>query len=553
MGKEVKFRLLTTPFIAFEGNAAVKQANGPRQGAECRSNVHSSNKDKQTSFSETLQNASQTNNENIENQETAKAATNHSVSKLPEEARFEKSALKETQSPETGADEMIMQLLELIQEVNQAVNQGVNLNSTETGSDNQTGILGGGFFGSETYSLISLLENLTGTKIPDSEQFMKALGSFLKTLEALGTVSPELNELKLLIQNQLSFEETLPQRAFLDQLAAKLSRLAAIKGDGSIENQDHSTGSPKIQPGGGQVTTDTMAAVQAKKIGSTSANAVRPGKATGASEINTGMMVKGNTGAVANGNTDSVISTRENGSPGTTDSGSGPESGKLLFGTTPETGSVLRTVSQNQNTAPENAKQTYNSDTAAEGLRIEQQLHTQVGTQQQFMGNGSADGGSMPGQVSQATQSYQTDTAVFNQIIQKVQLAASPEKSEMQIELKPEFLGKLKLTVSTENGLVTARFDTPSSQVKAVIEANLPALKDTLADQGIKVDQLSVTVTPEKNYSGQGEREGMFKKRTQTRGNRLPLNEGQLETVFLSTADRLGVAGYYGNTVDFTA
>ncbi len=573
--------LQTMPFMASAGNLAVKQGNGPGQGRECRSNARGSQGAKETSFSETLKNASHTTAENEKSQETAKTVKNDSVSTRSDEAGSEKAVandavvndavvndavvndavvndavvndavvkdadvndavVKDAQHPE--ADEM-MQVLELLQEIEPEAGWSI----IETASGSQIGLQGGGLSQGGFASLTGLLQGLNSMNNLDASQLSKVLGHFLKVLEAAGEGSPGLKELKLLLQNQLNSETSLPREVFLAQLAAKVRQLAGINGDGSQQNRELPTGSKETQPAGAQISADPRGA-QAQGAGSGSGDAGRPGGSTVTGGNDTGAVVKGKPDAA-------VVNVKENGSSVMPDSESGSEAGRRLMEKASAGDVVMKTASENQNSVPENVRPANNSELPAGGPRIEQQLQAQVGTQHQYSGNGSTDGGNTPGQVSQATyttQTYQGDRAVFTQIIQKVKVAASPGTSEMQIELKPEFLGRLKLTVSTENGLVTARFNTHSPQVKAVIEANLAALRDTLADQGIKVDQLSVTVTPEKNHSGQGEREGVFKRRNQARGSRLPLNDDQIEAVFSTGAERLSSAGYYGNTVDFTA
>ena len=547
--------LQTMPFMAFAGNSAVKPGNGSGQGRECRNDVRNGHRASETSFSEKLKNASHTTGETEQNKEAAKTVSKDSVSTRSEEAGSEKAAAKEAAAKEADvkeadvkevrhpeADELI-QLLELLRELGPEA----GWNNITAGSGNQIGLPDGGVFQGGFASLTGLLQGLSSMNNMDTGQLKKLLGNFLKILEAAGEVSPGMNDLKLLIQNQLSPETSLPREVFLTQFAVKIRQLAGIDGDAYGQNRELLTGSKETQPANAQKPAEPGGG-QAKATGSGSGDAGRPGSPTVTGENDTGGMVKTNTAA--------DVSAKANGSPGMPDSGSGSEAGRRLLEKASASDVVIKTASENQKSVPENARPAGNSEPPAAGPRTEQQLQAQVGTQHQYSGNGSTDGGSTPGQVSQATyttQTYQGDRAVFTQIIQKVKLAASPGTSEMQIELKPEFLGRLKLTVSTENGLVTARFNTHSPQVKAIIEANLAALRDTLADQGIKVDQLSVTVTAEKNHSEQGGREGVFKRRNQTRSNRLPLNEDQIETVFSAGAERMNTTGYYGNTVDFTA
>jgi len=93
-----------------------------------------------------------------------------------------------------------------------------------------------------------------------------------------------------------------------------------------------------------------------------------------------------------------------------------------------------------------------------------------------------------------AREIHQQREQVFQQIIQKAHLLVAGEHAELNIQLKPDHLGKLTMQVVVENGLVTAKFAAESMQVKELIEANLGNLRQTLTNQGLKVDQITVSV-----------------------------------------------------------
>lgn len=83
---------------------------------------------------------------------------------------------------------------------------------------------------------------------------------------------------------------------------------------------------------------------------------------------------------------------------------------------------------------------------------------------------------------------------LFQQLVQKARVMVKEGLSELQIQLKPEFLGRLNLHLAVENGLITARFMAESLQVKQIIESNLSQLKQSLGEQGLQVDRLEVSV-----------------------------------------------------------
>lgn len=83
---------------------------------------------------------------------------------------------------------------------------------------------------------------------------------------------------------------------------------------------------------------------------------------------------------------------------------------------------------------------------------------------------------------------------VIDQVLQKVELLIRDGKSEINMQLSPENLGKLSIKVSVEQGTVTAKVYAETLQVKEIIETNLNVLKDALSEKGISVSSLEVQV-----------------------------------------------------------
>jgi len=83
---------------------------------------------------------------------------------------------------------------------------------------------------------------------------------------------------------------------------------------------------------------------------------------------------------------------------------------------------------------------------------------------------------------------------ILNQIVRKAELLVKNGQSQMKIELYPEFLGKLTIKVMVEEGAVTAKFITDNHQVKQMLEANLGMLRQSLENQGMRVERAEVDV-----------------------------------------------------------
>lgn len=92
---------------------------------------------------------------------------------------------------------------------------------------------------------------------------------------------------------------------------------------------------------------------------------------------------------------------------------------------------------------------------------------------------------------------------VINQIVASANLAVNNNNASMSIQLKPEWLGDLKLVVDVEQGVVNAHFITQNQVTASLIQARLPELKQALNDQGISWQHLSVS-----SGAGQGNNQG---------------------------------------------
>jgi flagellar hook-length control protein FliK len=96
---------------------------------------------------------------------------------------------------------------------------------------------------------------------------------------------------------------------------------------------------------------------------------------------------------------------------------------------------------------------------------------------------------------AQLPRDMQTD--VIRQIVARMTLRGDGGRPEMQIKLKPEFLGDLRMHVTTENHHVMVRITADSPAVKEMIEQNLQILKSELQQHGLQIDKFDVFVGQE--------------------------------------------------------
>jgi len=82
----------------------------------------------------------------------------------------------------------------------------------------------------------------------------------------------------------------------------------------------------------------------------------------------------------------------------------------------------------------------------------------------------------------------------MEQIVHKAVLLLNNGQHEVHIELKPEFLGHIRMQIVTENQQVTIKITAELPFVKDMLESNLNQLKAELQAQGLKIDSLEVSV-----------------------------------------------------------
>ena len=116
----------------------------------------------------------------------------------------------------------------------------------------------------------------------------------------------------------------------------------------------------------------------------------------------------------------------------------------------------------------------------------------------------------MNGQI-QTIHTEVTAKDVFDQIVTGMKVQVSETKSNIVLQLEPQNLGKIALSLITENGSLTGHFVAESQAAKEIIEANLAQLKNQLQSQGIDVNELKITVgNSESFFTGEHEKENAF-------------------------------------------
>lgn len=126
-----------------------------------------------------------------------------------------------------------------------------------------------------------------------------------------------------------------------------------------------------------------------------------------------------------------------------------------------------------------------------------------------FSGNarGVNPGNSMGASADTAAAAQSRDFIL--QVAEQIHFQIREGKSGIRIQLKPENLGRLEIKAETAGSGIIARITAESDSVKNYLENNLHVLRQALRDQGLKVDQIDITVNDgSSSFSGHGAHSG---------------------------------------------
>jgi flagellar hook-length control protein FliK len=98
---------------------------------------------------------------------------------------------------------------------------------------------------------------------------------------------------------------------------------------------------------------------------------------------------------------------------------------------------------------------------------------------------------------------------ITNQILEQLKVTIKPDVTSMELQLNPEHLGKVGLTIASKDGSLTAQFTAQTEMAREAIESQMHVLIENLNNQGLKVESIEVTVSNftfgESNQAAKGE------------------------------------------------
>ena len=149
---------------------------------------------------------------------------------------------------------------------------------------------------------------------------------------------------------------------------------------------------------------------------------------------------------------------------------------------------------------------------------------------------------------------------IMRQVTDYIKVNVSAGTSSIEMQLHPASLGTVNIQITAANGNLTAQLAVQSEAVKAAIETQMIQLKETLNEQGIKVEAVEVTVAENnlnRSFDGSMGDEQQEQEDLTRRGSRRHINLNDLEGIpeDLNEEEQLAVdmMDVNGNSVDYTA
>lgn len=142
---------------------------------------------------------------------------------------------------------------------------------------------------------------------------------------------------------------------------------------------------------------------------------------------------------------------------------------------------------------------------------------------------------------------------IVTQIVEQIKVTIKPEITNMEMNLNPESLGRVNLSITSQKGIMTAQFIVESEAAREAIQSQLHNLKETFSQQNLIVDAVEVTVS---NFAFSQSNQASDKEAKRENGKR-KLDLDELNSIEDDLAMELELAqdvkARSGNLVDYTA
>ncbi len=113
-----------------------------------------------------------------------------------------------------------------------------------------------------------------------------------------------------------------------------------------------------------------------------------------------------------------------------------------------------------------------------------------------------------------------SEADIVRQIIDEIKVNMSRETTSLELQLNPEHLGKVQISVSTRNGIMQAQIVTENEAARHAVEASMASLRETFDNQGLKVEAVEVMVATYEFFGNGKEQQGSPKGRNADRAGK---------------------------------
>ena len=183
------------------------------------------------------------------------------------------------------------------------------------------------------------------------------------------------------------------------------------------------------------------------------------------------------------------------------------------------------------------------------------QAHAQAAAQAQtnIWGNANSNVSQLQYHVPKAEQSA-VQRNIVTSIVDNITTATDKGTTEMVVQLKPEHLGGLAITLSMGDDGITAKMVTSQQSVQHMIQSQIGALQDTLNEKGIQVVHMEVIYdqSSSSTTSGNGGQNGQWATPYQN-GDKNSYQDADESANYYNFMSSYDVLAEHGGSVEFSA
>lgn len=85
---------------------------------------------------------------------------------------------------------------------------------------------------------------------------------------------------------------------------------------------------------------------------------------------------------------------------------------------------------------------------------------------------------------------------VVGWMVRSAALATSERRLDVELQLEPRALGRMKVNLEIVADVLTARLEVQHSAARELVESQLPVLQNRLAESGLRVERIEVALAP---------------------------------------------------------